>query len=444
MSQSLSTSPDDKPSSPSAVLMADSEASETEKQAPAKPADTAPPPPPDGGLTAWLQVVAAFFLFFNSWGLLNAYGVFQSYYQSDLIPGYSSSAITWIGTVQGFTLLLVGVIVGPIFDKGYLRSIVAVGTFMVVFGMMMTSLSTKYYQLFLAHGVTVGIGCAFLFLPSIAIVATYFTSRRAVATGITASGGSIGAVIYPIMFHKLIGPVGFGWTTRIIGFVALAGLAISLAVLKRRLPPPAQSRALLDVAALKEPPFLVFAFGLFFSFVGLYFPFFYLQSFFTFYLHNDSSLAFYIFAVLNAASVLGRITPGLLADRIGGLNTLVPISLLASILGFVWIAIRNEGGTIVFTVLYGYASGAIVSLPPSILTRMSPTLGVVGTRLGMIFMFAGCGFLIGTPIASLLLNLEQGSFWKAQLFSAMFVAAGTICFAIVRLMLWRQGGGWKI
>lgn len=57
---------------------------------------------------------------------------------------------------------------------------------------MMTSLSTEYYQIFLAHGVAVGAGCAFLFLPSVAIVATYFTSRRAVATGITASGGSIG------------------------------------------------------------------------------------------------------------------------------------------------------------------------------------------------------------------------------------------------------------
>lgn len=346
--------------------------------------------------------------------------------------------------MQGFVLFLVGVIVGPIFDKGFLHSLIAFGTFMVVFGLMMTSLSTQYYQLFLAHGITVGIGCAFLFLPSIAIVATYFTSRRALATGITASGGSIGAVVYPIMFHKLISRVGFGWTTRIIGFVALAGLSISLLVLRRRLPPPTKSRSLLDLAALKEPPFLVFSFGLFFCFVGLYFPFFYLQSYFTSYLHNDNSLAFYIFAVLNATSVLGRITPGLVADRIGGLNTLVPISLLATILAFVWIAVRNVGGAVVFTCLYGYSSGAIVSLPPSILTRMSPNLGVVGTRLGMIFMFAGCGFLIGTPIASLLLDLEQGSFWKAQLFSGMFVAAGTMCFIALRVMLWRRGGGWKI
>ena len=118
--------------------------------------------------------------------------MFQSYYEETLLPGYSASSISWIGTVQGFLLFLAGIVVGPIFDKGYLKTLIAVGSFLVVFGLMMTSLSTEYYQVFLAHGVAVGIGCACLFLPSIAIVATYFTSRRAVATGITASGGSIG------------------------------------------------------------------------------------------------------------------------------------------------------------------------------------------------------------------------------------------------------------
>lgn len=385
-----------------------------------------------------------FFLLFLHRGLVNSFGVFQSYYQSDLIPSYSSSSIAWIGTMQGFLLLLVGVIVGPIFDKGYVRSLVIIGTFLVVFGVMMTSLSTEYYQLFLAHGVTVGIGCAFLFLPSIAIVATYFSSHRALATGITASGGSIGAVIYPIMFHKLIDKLGFGWTTRIIAFVALAGLTVSLLVLKRRLPPPTQSRSLFELGALKELTFVVFSFGLFFLFAGLYFPFFYLQSYFELYLHDNSSLAFYIFSVLNAASVLGRITPGLLADRIGGLNTLIPISLLATILAFVWIGIRNVAGAVVFACFYGYASGAIVSLPPSILTRMSPKLTVVGTRLGMTFMFAGCGFLIGTPIASTVLNLSEAEFWKAQLFSGIFVAAGTICFMILRVILAKQINDWRI
>lgn len=81
---------------------------------------------------------------------------------------------------------------GPIFDKGYLRSILCLGSFMVVFGLMMTSLATEYYQIFLAQGVTGGIGSALLFLPSVAVPATYFEKHRAVAIGIVASGGSIG------------------------------------------------------------------------------------------------------------------------------------------------------------------------------------------------------------------------------------------------------------
>ena len=127
--------------------------------------------------------------------MVNTFGVYQSYYEVTLLPNYSASSISWIGTVQGFLLLMAGIVVGPIYDKGYLRSLLVAGSFLVVFGLMMTSLATEYYQVFLAHGLAVGFGCACLFLPSIAIVATYFTSRRALATGITASGGSIGESI---------------------------------------------------------------------------------------------------------------------------------------------------------------------------------------------------------------------------------------------------------
>ncbi|KAH1492592.1 hypothetical protein KXX06_002753, partial [Aspergillus fumigatus] len=92
-----------------------------------------PPPPPNGGWMAWLQVVGAFFLFFNSWGVVNTFGVYQTYYETDLLHGHSPSSISWIGTVQGFLLFLVGVIAGPVFDKGYLKTMIAAGSFLVVF-----------------------------------------------------------------------------------------------------------------------------------------------------------------------------------------------------------------------------------------------------------------------------------------------------------------------
>lgn len=253
-----------------------------------------------------------------------------------------------------------------------------------------------------------------------------------------------GAVIYPIMFHKLIGSVGFGWTTRIIAFVALAGLCFSFAVMKLRLPPPNQSRSMFDLSAFNEPPFLIFSFALFFAFIGLYFPFFYLPGFFTSYLHSNGDISFYSIAVLNAASVFGRITPGLVADQIGSLNTIIPMSSIAAVMGLAWIGIRNEAGAIVFAVIYGYASGALVSLSPTVLAGLTPNMSTLGTRMGMCFVFSGMGLLIGNPIAGALLDLERGVFWKAQLFSAMTVIAGSALFLVLRVMKWKRGEGWRI
>jgi MFS family permease len=57
---------------------------------------------------------------------------------------------------------------------------------------MMTSLSNQYYQIFLAQGICTGLGAGMMFVPSIAIVSTYFEKNRAFAIGVGASGSSFG------------------------------------------------------------------------------------------------------------------------------------------------------------------------------------------------------------------------------------------------------------
>ena len=122
---------------------------------------------------------------------MNSYGVFQDYYAGSVIHR-SDSQLSWVGTFQGFLLLQVGILTGPLFDLGYFRELVVVGTFLITFGMMMTSLAEQYYQVFLAQGVVVGLGAGCLFVPSVAIGPQYFTTKKALAVGITASGGSVG------------------------------------------------------------------------------------------------------------------------------------------------------------------------------------------------------------------------------------------------------------
>lgn len=162
---------------------------------PAENAHTAFDNVPDGGLQAWVQVAAAFFIFMNTAGVFSSYGVYQGFYTQGSLKSISGSNISWIGSLQGCLMLLTSIVTGPLYDLGYMHSLVNIGTFAIVFGMMMTSICREYWQFFLAQGVMVGIGNGLLFLPSIAIVPQYFSKNKALASGIVAAGSCIGAFV---------------------------------------------------------------------------------------------------------------------------------------------------------------------------------------------------------------------------------------------------------
>lgn len=153
-----------------------------------------PAPRMDGGLEAWLQVLGSWLLFINTWGLTNSYGTFQTYYSSDAspIPPYSSSSLSWIGSMQSFLTMFMGTFSGPLLDAGYLRAALIAGTCLEVVGLLATSFSTQLWQLFLFQGVTVGIGSGMLSTASLAIIPLYFQKKKMTASGIAASGSAIG------------------------------------------------------------------------------------------------------------------------------------------------------------------------------------------------------------------------------------------------------------
>ncbi len=81
---------------------------------------------------------------------------------------------------------------GPIFDRGYIRELLIIGSVITVLGVMMLSLAHEYYQVLLAQGVCVGIGSAILYVPSISLVASRFERHRALAVFVATSGTAVG------------------------------------------------------------------------------------------------------------------------------------------------------------------------------------------------------------------------------------------------------------
>ena len=125
-------------------------------------------------------------------GVVNMYGVFQTYYAGAIAETSSSSDISWIGSIQAFLLFFVGTLVGPVYDAGHVRSLLVSGSFLTIFGLFMTSICKTYWQLFLAQGVVTGTGFGCLFLPGVTIVSQYFSTKKAFATGVASLGSSIG------------------------------------------------------------------------------------------------------------------------------------------------------------------------------------------------------------------------------------------------------------
>ncbi|KAF6219615.1 hypothetical protein HO133_004084 [Letharia lupina] len=318
--------------------------------------------PPDDGLVAWLQVAGSFFLFFNSWGTVNAFGVFQTYYHIGFLSDKSPSNISWIGSIQSFLLLVIGVITGPLYDAGYFRALILTGTSLIVLGFMMTSLCTQYWQVILAQAICIGLGQGCLFIPSVAIIPQYFTNKKAFATGLASSGSSLGGVIYPIVFSQLQPRIGFSWATRVLGFISLTTCLVSISVMRVR-QIPKQRRSLVEFAAFKETPYSLFCLAMFFCYAGAFGPIYYISSYAIDTRVMTARLAFYLLPILNAASVPGRIITGFLANTMGPVNLLIPTALTIGIIALCWIGIHSTGGLIVFAILYGFFSGGVVSLP---------------------------------------------------------------------------------
>ncbi|KAI2601774.1 putative MFS monocarboxylate transporter [Hypoxylon sp. NC1633] len=379
----------------------------------------------------WLQILSTFIVFFNTWGILLTSGVFQSYYELSLISNYSSSTIAWISTTCAFLLLASGIITGPLYDYGFYKVLVIGGTCLEVFGLMMLSLSTKYYQLFLCQAVCVGLGAGMAFTPSVAAAAASLPhpGTRAKAMGLMASGSCIGGIVYPIMFRYLIPQIGFAWTVRAIAFVAFALYLLSYLALINHQQPKLAIRRFFDSSAFTDVPFMSLSVASLCSAIGFYIPLLYLPILTQVRIPSvDADLALDLLAILNGASVVGRLLAGFIAAKFGPTETILVSLVLASMLLFCWIAVATVVGTIIWAVFWGMISGILVTLPGAFIPLFCPSLSLLGTRSGMYWSWIGLGMLIGSPIGGALYDIRSVStdYWRLQVFSGCFMMGASL------------------
>lgn len=398
----------------------------------------------DGGYHAWSTLIGAWLILIATFGYTNAFGVYQDLYTR--ADTESASKISWIGSTQLFFLVAMGLPAGKLLDKGYFRHTTIFGSVLYVFSMFMVSLAhpDKYYQVFLSQGVGLGIGAGLLYVPSMAVQSHHWRTYRALAMGVVTTGSSIGGIIFPIMLNRLFqGSVGFAWGVRASAFLVLGLLVVGNLLMTENRPAKPTEAPKPDMKSIMTDPASMWTnFGTFCALLGLFFPYFYLQLYAV--LHNvDPNVAFYTLAIMNAASIPGRIGPSLLADLFGSFNVIIPSTFACAVLLLALLGIKSAGSTIVFAIIYGFTSGAFLSLCSPVLATLSRNTSEIGVRIGFGFFVSSFGALVGAPIDGALLG-NSFPWYKAIIFSAVTMFVSAISLSVGRHFQVQRRGTRKV
>lgn len=138
--------------------------------------------------------------------------------------------------------------------------------------------------------------------------------------GLAASGAAAGGVVWPMTIKALFGKIGFAWTVRLCGFVALCLLIPCSLLVKAKRSSNVES-AVMDPktelgAMFKSKTYIMLTVACFFVYWIMFVPFYLLPTYGQTHglnLVESNNLL----ALLQAGSFVGRIVSGAAADKFG-------------------------------------------------------------------------------------------------------------------------------
>jgi MFS family permease len=351
---------------------------------------------------AWRMAGVAFAVGFIVFGVLYSFGVFLDPLMTDL--GASRSAVSALYAISSSAFYFLGPVTGWIGDRWGPRVVSAVGAAMMAIGLGATALVDSVWIAYLTYGLGVGFGAACAFIPTLAVLGSWFDRWRTRALSIAATGTGCGMLVLPPLAAVLIEHIG--WRGAMIVVALIAGLSLAIcAALVRAGPKTATAEVPKSLSStLRSRAFVLMYVSWVFGTMALFVPFVFLPAFATDQ-GADPIAASWLISIIGGASIVGRLCIGYVTTSAGAI-LLYKISVLVMAGSYViWLLLPDYEWLVVFAAVLGMAYGIRIALVAPVLIELFGS-GSLGALLGAFFTATGIAGLAGPLMAGLTADLS--------------------------------------
>ena len=367
------------------------------------------------------------------WSVVVALPVVQADFAVPRAEASLAFTLTMVGGATG------GVVLGRLLDRAGILPVLLVGAVLLAVGYVGAAYAGSFAAYAIAHGV-IGFGSSIALGPLMADISHWFVRRRGVAVTLTSAGNYVAGTVWSPVVQHLIASIGWRSTHAGIGIASgIAIVLIGLIAMRGRAP---DARAAANVVAGGSA---TGALGLsFFSLqillcvasvcccVAMSMPQVHIVAY-------CGDLGYGVahgadmLAVMMAAGIVSRIGSGFIADRVGGLRTLLLGSVLQGTALALYLFYNGLVSLYVVSALFGLFQGGIVPSYAIIVREYFPPQQA-GARVGIVLMTSMFGMALGGWLSGLIFDLT-GSYSAAFLNGLGFNAVN---ITIVLWLLYRR------
>jgi MFS family permease len=348
-----------------------------------------------------------------------------------------AASLAYTLTMIGFGIG--GVIIGRVTDRFGIVPAMAMGVVWLLLGYLGAGMSAALWQFTLAHFL-IGLGASATFAPLMAEASHWFVRRRGIAVGIAASGNYFSGAIWPPFIERSMAQ--YGWQMTHIGIGLLCALAMTALILilrssigrSQQRAAEATVRPSLDLNMSPNTLTVVLSLASISCCVAMAMPQVHIVAYCGD-LGYGVARGAEMLSLMLAFGVISRIGSGFIADRLGGLATLLIGSVAQASALAMYLSFDGLTPLYVVSALFGLFQGGIV---PSytIIVRETMPASEAGTRVGTVIMASVLGMSFGGWISGVIFDMT-GSYQVAFLNG---LAWNVLNVGIALLLLFRARG----